>query len=65
MFPNTKLLITTYEKIPEYMVYFYGLEKLVFLVIVIVMLNSGHMDIYTTYKQCIEDPFHDYLCYIA
>lgn len=47
------------------MVYFYGLEKFVFLVIVIVMLNSGHMDIYTTHQQCLEDQFQDYLHYIA
>lgn len=34
--------------------YFYGLQNFFFLLIMIAMLNSGHIDIYTVYKQCLE-----------
>lgn len=34
--------------------YFYGLQNFFFLLIMIAMLNLGHIDIYTVYKQCLE-----------
>ena len=34
--------------------YFYDLQNFFFLLIMIAMLSSGHIDIYTVYKQCLE-----------
>lgn len=54
-FSKYKLLISTSQEVPEYIIHFYGLENLFFLLIMIVMLDSGHMHIYTIYKQCLEE----------